>query len=190
MDIKVSNHARDRFAERIMGKDEKIDIINYVNQNLTTIDERLSKMIEFGIIIYSGSSISEFNKEPVDIYLSGLWVLIVDKKRQNLITVYKIDLGLGDNFNEQYVTILMDKLEEEKKLMYERKETIHNQLDDYKNIVDDNDKLIAEYRKIVKSLEEQNQGYKDVINNLYTNESLAETEVRKIIGTLIGKKIF
>ena len=31
------------------------------------------------------------------------WVLVVDKNQTKLITIYKVDLGLGEEFNKQYI---------------------------------------------------------------------------------------
>ena len=53
-----------------------------------------------------------------------------------------------------------------------------------------NDAVIVESRKLIKSLEEQNKGYYDVINSLQANASVAEKDVRDVVAVLIGKKVF
>ena len=49
---------------------------------------------------------------------------------------------------------------------------------------------MAEYRKTIKSLEEQNRLYGEMIESFNTNISIAESGVRDVVGRLIGKKVF
>lgn len=43
--LTISQHARERFAERIMNKDEKSDIASYVAQNEQIIDNMTEKAV-------------------------------------------------------------------------------------------------------------------------------------------------
>ena len=52
------------------------------------------------------------------------------------------------------------------------------------------DTQINEYKQIVKNLELQNQAYNDVIDSLEVDRTVAEKEIRDIIATFIGKKVF
>ena len=67
---------------------------------------------------------------------------------------------------------------------------IQTQKETYSSIVKDNMDQINEYRQMIKNLEKQNQAYTDVIDNLETDRIVAEKEVRDIIATMIGKKVF
>ena len=60
----------------------------------------------------------------------------------------------------------------------------------YTDIIKENEAIIANYRKTIKSLEEQNTSYKDVIKELHANEFVKSEEMRKILGTLVGRKVF
>ena len=50
--------------------------------------------------------------------------------------------------------------------------------------------LDTEYKKRIKSLEEQNESYKSYIITLNHEIEMAENDVRDIVANLIGRKIF
>lgn len=50
----VSAHCKTRYAERIMGKEEKSDVVRFVSLNEDKINTDINKMIEYGNCIYSG----------------------------------------------------------------------------------------------------------------------------------------
>ena len=188
--IKISAHARERYAERIMDKDDKTDIARFIVLHEQKIKEDIFKMIEYGTLLYSGKSISEFNKQSVDIFLNGTWVVIVDIAKCNVITLYSIDLGLGNEFNQEYIIKLMQKLD----IAKEEYETvvmgIKTQTETYSSIIKENTEQINELKQMINNLEKQNQAYTDVIESLEADKIMAEKEVRDIIATMIGKKIF
>lgn len=188
--IKISAHARERYAERIMEKDSKVDVTLFISQHEQKIKQDIFDMIQYGKLLYSGKSVSEFNKQPVDIYLNGTWVIIVDIAKCNVITLYSIDLGLGKEFNQEYIGKLTEKLITAKEQYETVNLGIQTQKETYFSIIKDNITQINEYKQIVKNLELQNQAYNDVIDSLEVDRVVAEKEIRDIIATFIGKKVF
>lgn len=188
--LTISKHAEERYAERIMDKNNKVDMHIFILNNKDKIKIDILKMIEFGVYIYSGKSTCNYNNTTVEIYLNGTWVIIIDPNKNNVITLYSIDLGLGNDFNKEYINKLLDKLNIEKNNFIIAQEDIKNQSQIYTNNITDNENIIADYKKIIKSLEEQNEGYKQVISELKTKERIAEQGVRDVIAILIGKKVF
>jgi len=188
--LKISQHAKERYAERIMDKDNKIDMNIFITNNETKIKTDISKMIEFGQLLFSGKPVDLYNRQPVYIFLNGTWVIIVDIKKLNVVTLYSIDLGLGSDFNNQYICKLMDKLYSAKENLSSVQEELQKQADTYKELMHENEVAIAEYKKIIKSLEQQNAGYAEVLDSLQSREVIAEKEVRDIVATMIGKKVF
>jgi len=188
--LKFSQHSKERYAARIMDKTSASDIAVYVAQNEQKIKEDIFKMIEYGTLLYSGKSVSEFNKQPVDIFLNGTWIIIVDISKANVVTLYSIDLGLGHEFNQIYISKLLEKLEAAKQNYSSVYEIIQTDTETYSGIIKDNAALINEYKQMINNLEKQNQAYTDVIENLECNKIVAEKEIRNIIATMIGKKIF
>ena len=49
----ISNHSKQRYAERIMGK-EDIDVNRFITLNEDKIKTDINKLIQYGEMIYSG----------------------------------------------------------------------------------------------------------------------------------------
>ena len=188
--LKLSNHAKERYAERIMDKDNKADINVFIQKNEQKIKEDIFKMITYGELLYSGRPTVDYNKQPVDIFLKDTWVIIVDIAKQNVITLYSIDLGLGDDFNKEYINKLLEKLSSAKQRYEEAQIGINTQIETYNTIVKENIDMINDYRSKIKILEKQNQGYLDVIDTLRVENTAAEREVRDVVAVTTGKKVF
>lgn len=188
--LKFSNHSKTRYAERIMDKDNAADINVFIQKNEQKIKEDIFKMITYGELLYSGRPTVDYNKQPVDIFLKDTWVIIVDIVKQNVITLYSIDLGLGDDFNKEYINKLLEKLSSAKQRFEEAQIGINTQIETYNTIVKENIDMINDYRSKIKILEKQNQGYLDVIDTLRVENTAAEREVRDVVAVMTGKKVF
>lgn len=189
--LKFSNHAMQRYAERIMDKENKLEVNMYIQEHEDKIKTDITKMIQYGELLYSGKPTSDiYERRPVDIYQNGLWIIIVDIGRNNVVTLYSIDLGVGDEMNNLYVKKLTDKLNAAKQNLVEVKEEIDMQADTYRDVIAQNEALIAEHRKDIKDLEKFNENYRGVIEGLNTRVNAAEREVRDVVAQMIGKKIF
>ena len=189
MNLKITDHAKRRYAERIMDKNDKNDISVFIANNEDKITEDISKMIEYGQFIYKGLPVNENNKQPVRIYLKDTWVIILDEKQDKVITLYSIDLGVGKEFNDLYIEKLLNKLEVAKKEFEAKNEELKTRKEEFDQIIKENENTIKEYRQVVKSLEQQNEMYKELIKDLDTNKTVIEKDVREIVGTLIGKNV-
>lgn len=188
--MEITNHAAERFAVRVMDKDDTLSASTYVSLHKDEITERINKMIEYGELIYSGVSVSEYNKNVVDVYLKDTWVLIVDKARQKVVTLYSIDLGVGKEFNRQYMELLLGRLHKAQERFEEKKAEIDNQQEEYRQIITENKAVIDDYKKTIKSLEEQNQMFESLIESLSVNRDLAEKDIRDTVAILVGRKVF
>lgn len=111
-EYKISAHCEQRYAERIMHKDAKNDINRFIVENRDKIKTDLNKIILYGKLIFSGKQNRKDGKgNIIDVYLKDTWVILVDSKNLNIITLYKIDLGCGDDFNNEYILKMLAKLE-------------------------------------------------------------------------------
>lgn len=190
-ELEISKHAKERYAERIMGRDSQLSIAEFVLTHEEKIQTDIAKMIEFGKLIYSGKRPYDTNNKGVeDVYLNGTWIIILDHNKNIVITLYCIDLGLGKEFNDVYLGKMLEKLEKTKEEAEATIASVEGQRTTYKELIEENQVTITEYRKIANSLEEQNQMYKELIESLDVQVSLAQNEVRKVIGALIGKKVY
>lgn len=191
MKYQISRHAMERYANRIMDKDNKSDINVFISNHAQKINEDITKMIEYGDLLYEGRSIKkEWQNAIVQIIMRDNWIVILDKNKQNVVTLFSLDLGVGEEMNQLYRTKLLEKLQAAKDKFQEACKQIDIQEQTYKGLIQDNIDTITEYKRIVKSLEEQNQNYTGVIAELNTHRDLAEREVREIIGILTAKNIF
>jgi hypothetical protein len=187
---KVSNHAKQRYAERIMDKDEKIDVNRFVTLNEDKIIIDLNKMIEHGELIYSGKSSRDNRGNVIDVYAKNCWIILVDNRAKNVVTLYKIDLGLGEEFNQNYVDKMIEKLYEKKELVEEAKALAAKETDVYKEIIEDSENQIKNYKAMIKNLEDLCTGYKLVIENNMTKVTEAQMKAAEVLNKLIDKKEF
>lgn len=187
----ISNHAKQRYAERIMGKDDKIDANSFVTLHEEKIQTDINKMLQYGELIYTGRQLQKDSKGSViDVYLKDCWVLLADNKTKNVITLYKIDLGLDDEFTKVYIYKMMEKLNQSKNKLQDIQNQVQTESNMYKQMVDEAEAQIKEYRTMIKNLEELCVGYKSIIDNNYVKVSQANRDVAEVINTLIAKKEF
>ena len=186
----ISTHAKQRYAERIMGK-EDIDVNRFVTLNEDKIKTDINKLIQYGQLIYTGRQSQRDNKgNIVDVYLKDCWVVLADSRAKNVITLYKIDLGLDDEFNKAYVSKMMEKLNANKEVLESVQQQVQEETNTYKEMIKDAETQIKEYRGMIKNLEELSIGYKTIIDNNVVKVAQANKDVVDTLNQLIGKKEF
>ena len=187
----VSKHAKERYAERIMERATNNEIQTFIVQNEDKIISDINKMIQYGELIYTGKQTQKDNRTyNVEVYLNGLWVVITDVKSKNVITLYKIDLGVDDEFNQEYVNRMMEKFNEAKENLEAVTFEVEKENDSYKTMMEQNMAQINEYKSYIKNLEELNVGYKTIVDNNAVKIKMVSTEVTDVLNKLIGKKEF
>ena len=94
-----------------MGKEDNIDINRFITLNEEKIQTDINKLINYGQLIFTGQQSSRDGKRSlVDVFLNGCWIVLADNRSHNVITLYKIDLGLDEEFNKIYISKMLDKL--------------------------------------------------------------------------------
>lgn len=191
VEYNISAHAKQRYAERIMGKDDTVEINRFITLNEDKIKTDINKMIEYGELIYRGKSAAKNGKNNMlDVYLKDCWVVLVDKSAGVVVTLYKIDLELGDDFNKTYISKMLEKLNVSKAKLEEVKLQVYNETNMYSEMLHDAETQIKEYRSMIKNLEGLCDGYKDIIDNNIVKETQASREVAEVVNQMIGKKEF
>ena len=186
----ISKHASERYAERIMGK-EDIDINRFVTLNEDKIKTDINKLIQYGTLIYTGKQFQKDNKgNIIDVYLKDCWVVLADNRTKNVITLYKIDLGLDDEFNKAYISKMMEKLNANKEVLESVQQQVQEESNTYREMINDAEVQIKEYRTMIKNLEELCTGYKTVIDNNHVKVAQANKDVADVVNTMIGKREF
>lgn len=187
----VSKHAKERYTERIMDKTTANEINTFLVQNDDKIVNDINKMIQYGELIYTGKQTQKDGRSyNVEVYLNGLWVIIVDVKSKNVITLYRIDLGVDDDFNHEYVRRMMDKFNAAKENVELVTYEVEHENDSYESLIRQNTDTINEYKSYIKNLEELNAGYKTIIDNNNVKIRMADREAVEVLNKLIGKKEF
>ena len=188
---KISSHAEVRYVERIMEKDNKNDINKFIADNKEKIKTDINKMIQYGECIFTGKQSQKDGKGNVlDVYLKDCWVVLVDNKSNIVVTLYKIDLQLGDEFNETYITKMMEKLNAFKEELVTVQKNVQEESNTYRSLIDDAEAQIREYKSMIKNLEELSMGYKTIIDNNNVRVSKANRDIADVVNSLIGKREF
>lgn len=189
MDINISNHIRERYAERVMGKDESIQ--TYVATHTEQIDEFIKKLVEYGTVIFEGTQNNDKGKKtPIKVYRSNLWLLLVATDNNTAVTLFKVDLGVGEEFDEQYLEKMIGKLRLAEEVRDEKLEAVEleimEKIDENRSIQND----IDDYRKRIKSLEALKSANDTLIAELNTTVKKYNDDVNDTINTLLHKKVF
>ena len=191
IEYKISKHAKERYAERIMNKEDMNDINRFIAGNEEKIKMDINKLIHYGEMIYTGKQSTRDGKgNVIDVYLKNTWVILVDGKSEVVVTLYKIDLGLDDEFNKTYISKMMEKLNKSKEALDIVQSEVQVESDMYKEYIDDAETQIKEYKTMIKNLEELCEGYQTIIDNNVVKVSQAKKEITDTINTLIGKREF
>lgn len=185
--MEFTNHILERYVQRTMGKIE-VETKQFLAQNSEQIKEKILKLYEYSELFWYGK-IKDYDFTYFTINRDG-WVIVIDKNKTKLITIFQIDLGLGTEFNKQYIseikkTISTEMLKiEEDKLNCELKRKSNNEF--IEKIKEKNKMLQSELEynnNEIKLLEQE----KDLEFNKIT---LEEKQLHKKIEKFIGAKIF
>jgi hypothetical protein len=126
----------------------------------------------------------------LNVYLKDCWVVLVDNKSENVVTLYKVDLGCGDDFNNQYVSKLLEKLTASKENLAGTQLEVNIESATYKEMLSEAQSQIREYKSFIKNLEEMCTAYQTILDNNTVKVSQANRAVADVVNTLIGKKEF
>lgn len=187
----ISKHASERYAERIMGKEDNLDVNRFITLNEEKIQTDINKLINYGELIYQGKQTQKDGKSNmIDVYLNNCWVVLADSRTKNVITLYKIDLGFDEEFNKLYVSKMMEKLNAYKEALANTKQQVQTESNTYREMIADAEVQIKEYRGMIKNLEELCTSYKTIVDNNNVKIAQANKGVADVINTMIGKKTF
>lgn len=187
----ISKHCKERYAERILGKEDNNEIQRFIVENEEKIKTDLNKMVQYGDCIFIGKQSQKDGKGNVlNVYIKDTWCLLVDIKSEVIVTVYKIDLGCGDEFNLQYIDKMMEKLNKNKVKLDDAKSAVEEESNMYRNMISEAEEQINNYKSMIKNLENLCDAYKTVIDNNTVKVSQANREVAEVVNQLIGRKEF
>lgn len=189
---KISNHACERYAQRLLNKEDTNSVNKFIIENKEKIKTDLNKMISFGELLYIGKQSQKDGKGNVlNVYLKDIWIILVDVKAEVVVTIFRIDLGCDDeDFNLQYISKKKSMLDEKKKQLEEIQMEVAKESKMYKEMIEENCSQINEYKTMIKNMEGLNAGYQSVIDCNTVKISQANREVAEVLNSLIGKREF
>ena len=182
MEYELTDHVKERYAERIQGKQDKADARAFIARHETKIYEDIEKMIEHGTVIYEGSVMRIKETSYGRFILCNDWLIVVNPQNKKVVTLYRIDLGAGDEINKMYIQTMVEKLEKARIRVAEKVNVIKQIEESYNRAIQENTELIQDYKKKIKSLEDQNEALSKLLLEERTNISIAEEEMRDIIS--------
>ena len=109
--LTFTKHARERYAERIMGRDNARDINSFVAEYSEKIEQDIRKMVEFGDELYTGKPSFNNPKQHNCVYImKDFWIIVIDAFDNKVITLYRIDLGAGEDIDKAFRDRLLEKI--------------------------------------------------------------------------------
>lgn len=184
MEYKLTEHVKERYVERIMGRTDKTEVRTFITQHEDKIRDDIEKMIEYGEVIYDGPQVRTKNPQPTTYILRDNWLVVINSQNNNVVTLYKIDLGIDDEFNKLYISSIKEKLQKAKVKVAEEVEILKGIEESYNQAIQDNEAMIQEYKTKIKSLEVQNESLRTLLQEEKTNISIAEEEIRDIVAIM------
>lgn len=187
--LSITNHAMERYAKRIANRETTIDVNTYVQTNKEKIMEDINTMIKFANRIYTGK-VGQRDDRPVNVYLSGTWVILTDILDKTVITIYKVNFGIGEEFNKNFIDGILKRMEEHKVELAEAQRQTEEEKKSYQDIIDGNNAQINQYKSIINELEKLNNDYQETIKDISTRYKSAELAVRRDVENLIMRMEF
>lgn len=182
----VTNHAMERYAERIMKRDNATDVRIFINDHRNDIIDRIHKMINFGELIYEGELGKYRNNQ---FFYKDRWIVVVDPKQKNVVTLYRIDLG-DDEVSELFANKTLQRINDCKAEINNVKNEVLDNINAYRNDIDLCKSKIEEYKNVIKGLEDKISG----LNSLIKSENLQVEEktikLKDNVEMLIARKVF
>lgn len=182
-----TNHILERYVERTMGKTGN-ELKQFLAQNSDQIKEKILKLYEYSELFWYGK-IKDHDFTYFTINRDG-WVMVIDKNKTTLVTIYQVDLGLGVEFNKQYISELKNYVSNEL-------ESIEELRNSYEKTVKDNNETIEELKEKNKLLQSELEHNNNEIKFLEQEKtlnlesiSIREKQLHKKIEKFIGAKIF
>jgi DNA repair exonuclease SbcCD ATPase subunit len=196
--INVSMHAKNRYIERVKKTDEGTTLSMEHDEDY--IERSIISLIEKGTELYCGPT----DKNELAILIrSGSWLILLDSIKSKVVTLYFVDLGLGEEFNNTYLDQMQEKIKaavkdgkeihemarnlnkllEKEKELNTKKSSIESKIEHFKTQLEENEK---ELKTTITDLENSKNQIADIRNTMET----VTNESRDIVNTLLQRQVF
>lgn len=185
--IEFTDHVLERYVERTMNKTGN-EIKQFLAQNSEQVKQQILKLYQYSEPFWYGKN-KDHNYTYFRINKNG-WLIVVDRNKTKLITLYKIDLGLGEDFNKQYISEMI-------KFVSEKNQEIENDKTVYDTTITETNNTIEDLKSQNNLLQAQINNHNDTIKLLENQKnimldkiSIEEQQLKAKIEKFIGVKIF
>lgn len=141
--MNITNHAKERYVERIKGINNKNEIKQYIAQNENIVEDHILKLYNYSEKIFTGQIGGD--KTTKDFYLSNDICLVIDG--DCIRTIYKINFA----FPEQTRLMVIEGLKDE---IIKLKDEIETEMQDAESLKDDHDVRINNIKANIKLLKD------------------------------------
>lgn len=186
-ELEFTQHVLERYVERAMGKVGS-EIKQFLAQNEQLVKDQIMKLYQYSEPFWEGKN-KEHNYTYFRINKNG-WLIVIDKNKSKLVTLYKIDLGLGEDFNKEYIQAMTENVKELNTQIEESRNS-------YSEVKEQNDKTIEELKTENNLLQSQMKTNLTTIDFLekqkeleLQNISTKELELKAKIEKFVGAKMF
>ena len=186
--LECTEHILERYAERIQDKKGKTEIKSFVAQNRDRIKDNIQKLFDSSEYL-CGQKIKEHNFTHFYVNKDG-WVLITDKDKNKLITLYKVDLNLGSELNKLYIEKMITDIKGKINDLDNLELYIINHKEINKTEKEANDAEIKELKEKIKFLEETNTLYAQKEKQMDAEFQVEQRKLFNQIEGFIGARVF
>jgi len=189
--VNVTEHARQRYVERIKGLEARNDIARWSVQNQEKIDGDLRKMLEYGEEIYFGETIAGKNeRKNTHVMLCGSWILLVSADNA-LVTLFKKDFGFEDEaFNKAYVERVLEEIKQLNEKIAEAGAKRQGQREGLQSDIAETEAQVDDLKRRIKVLEQENEARKGLLLTVDTDVREAQNELKDFVSKIVGTRIF
>lgn len=185
--IMFTNHILERFVERTMNK-IGLEVKQFLAQNEEQVKQKILKLYEYSEMFWYGK-IKEHDFTYFLINKDG-WVMIIDKDKKTLITMYKVDLGLSSEFNKQYISEIKTYVEKELASISDHKIVLQGDIAATNSAIEATKDEIKNLKSQIAIFENQIKIWEQEIKNETDSINLQEKQLQQKIEKFIGAKIF
>ena len=181
--LNITKHAEQRYAERIMQYDSKAKVEQYVAANHDVIRESLTKLLDSAEEIYTGS---KGDKGELTVLITDRWALIVNKKKNNLVTLFKVQAVADDedDFNDLYFAHMIGNI----RARIREYETLTRETED--EITERVEAQIKDHEQEIERLTRLRDSYQTIVDSLRDDVDSADMRVKHAVEDLVKAKVF
>lgn len=178
----ISKHAQKRYCERVNGYMDETSVNRFISLHSTEMRERINKLISYGEEVFEGDLRRYKN---TTIVRNGNWIIVVSKKDNVVVTLWEKDLGLGKDFNKDYVSKMVGKIQQknnEKKKIFESNTKEIERID---STISDNNLKIVELELYLSGLKVANESLFALKENMNINTKGIDMDISDCVDQLL-----